>query len=187
MSRFPSELYLIAIQKISMGRDSDSRIALLARIVASTFIIFALTLVPEIQSLGELYQDLECNEQTDEDDFWYETCNNIGDERKLETFRILTLFVGSFFLFGFSRNEETQVLTSDSVDIGAAMTLSGYSNNEDQKEEKIVTSQKVLSDEILPEGWGAYGNPPLPESGLPEGWTMEQWHHYGQQWLDSQK
>ena len=29
--------------------------------------------------------------------------------------------------------------------------------------------------------------PPLPESGLPEGWTMEQWQHYGQQWLDSQK
>ena len=28
--------------------------------------------------------------------------------------------------------------------------------------------------------------PPLPEGGLPEGWTMEQWEHYGQQWLDSQ-
>lgn len=32
---------------------------------------------------------------------------------------------------------------------------------------------------------GAVG-PPLPESGLPEGWSMEQWEHYGQQWLDSQ-
>ena len=28
--------------------------------------------------------------------------------------------------------------------------------------------------------------PPLPEGGLPDGWTMEQWEHYGQQWLDSQ-
>ena len=26
--------------------------------------------------------------------------------------------------------------------------------------------------------------PPLPESGLPEGWTMEQWGYYGQQYLD---
>lgn len=26
--------------------------------------------------------------------------------------------------------------------------------------------------------------PPLPESGLPDGWTMEQWQHYGQQHLD---
>ena len=28
--------------------------------------------------------------------------------------------------------------------------------------------------------------PPLPSTGLPAGWTMEQWQHYGQQWLDSQ-
>ena len=28
--------------------------------------------------------------------------------------------------------------------------------------------------------------PPIPESGLPDGWTMEQWGYYGQQWLDSQ-
>jgi hypothetical protein len=26
----------------------------------------------------------------------------------------------------------------------------------------------------------------LPPNGLPEGWTMEQWEHYGQQWLESQ-
>ncbi|MEK9651217.1 MAG: CARDB domain-containing protein [Poseidonia sp.] len=25
--------------------------------------------------------------------------------------------------------------------------------------------------------------PPLPASGLPQGWTMEQWEHYGEQWL----
>ena len=28
--------------------------------------------------------------------------------------------------------------------------------------------------------------PPIPETGLPEGWTPEQWEYYGQQWLDSQ-
>ena len=28
--------------------------------------------------------------------------------------------------------------------------------------------------------------PPLPPTGLPNGWTMEQWKHYGQQWLDRQ-
>lgn len=28
--------------------------------------------------------------------------------------------------------------------------------------------------------------PPLPATGLPDGWTMEQWQHYGQQWLDRQ-
>jgi uncharacterized membrane protein len=29
----------------------------------------------------------------------------------------------------------------------------------------------------------AASGPPLPPSGLPDGWTMEQWQHYGHQWL----
>ena len=28
--------------------------------------------------------------------------------------------------------------------------------------------------------------PPLPAEGLPNGWTMEQWNYYGQQWLEAQ-
>ena len=28
--------------------------------------------------------------------------------------------------------------------------------------------------------------PPLPPTGLPAGWTMEQWQHYGHQWLAQQ-
>tara|TARA_Y100000766_G_C18916824_1_gene612256 strand:+ start:5865 stop:11231 length:5367 start_codon:yes stop_codon:yes gene_type:complete len=30
-------------------------------------------------------------------------------------------------------------------------------------------------------------SPPLPPTGLPEGWTMEQWSHYGQQYLENQR
>ncbi len=26
--------------------------------------------------------------------------------------------------------------------------------------------------------------PPIPANGLPEVWTIEQWEHYGAQWLD---
>ena len=33
----------------------------------------------------------------------------------------------------------------------------------------------------------ASAGPPLPPTGLPVGWTMEQWSHYGQQYLDSNK
>ena len=29
--------------------------------------------------------------------------------------------------------------------------------------------------------------PPIPESGLPEGWTMEQWSYYGSAWLSQQE
>ena len=31
---------------------------------------------------------------------------------------------------------------------------------------------------VIPSG------PPLPPTGLPAGWTMEQWRHYGQNYLD---
>jgi len=27
-------------------------------------------------------------------------------------------------------------------------------------------------------------SPALPDTGLPDGWSMEQWQHYGQQYLD---
>ena len=29
--------------------------------------------------------------------------------------------------------------------------------------------------------------PPIPAEGLPEGWTMEQWIHYGQEWLNNNR
>jgi hypothetical protein len=28
--------------------------------------------------------------------------------------------------------------------------------------------------------------PPIPDSGLPSGWTIEQWQYYGHEWLKSQ-
>ena len=28
--------------------------------------------------------------------------------------------------------------------------------------------------------------PPIPEEGLPAGWTAEQWQYYGHEWLKSQ-
>ena len=30
-------------------------------------------------------------------------------------------------------------------------------------------------------------SPPIPKTGLPEGWTIEQWNYYGAQWLESRK
>ena len=29
-----------------------------------------------------------------------------------------------------------------------------------------------------------FGPPPIPPEGIPAGWTMEQWIHYGHQWLN---
>ena len=33
----------------------------------------------------------------------------------------------------------------------------------------------------------SFGPPPIPPEGLPQGWTMEQWIHYGHQWLNDQR
>lgn len=37
-----------------------------------------------------------------------------------------------------------------------------------------------------PEPVASTGTPPIPAEGLPPGWTVEQWNHYGAQWLEQQ-
>ena len=46
--------------------------------------------------------------------------------------------------------------------------------------------QKVLPPmpEEQPSDQEVNQGPPLPETGLPDGWSMEQWGHYGEQWLE---
>ena len=39
-----------------------------------------------------------------------------------------------------------------------------------------IHEQPIMEPEII--------SPTLPDSGLPDGWSMEQWEHYGQQYLD---
>ena len=53
-----------------------------------------------------------------------------------------------------------------------------------------VSSVEVseLSDEVTagpPSQVEEPQTPPVPEAGLPDGWTMEQWKWYGAQWLES--
>jgi hypothetical protein len=47
-------------------------------------------------------------------------------------------------------------------------------------QETLVEESKSDVRNIVP------GVPEIPESGLPEGWTMEQWEHYGQAWINQQ-
>ena len=39
---------------------------------------------------------------------------------------------------------------------------------------------------LVPEMESKQTGPSLPDGGLPEGWTMEQWGHYGHQYLNAQ-
>ena len=44
-----------------------------------------------------------------------------------------------------------------------------------------VTVQQIQQEESEPE---VQIGPEVPDEGLPNGWTMEQWQYYGQQYLD---
>ena len=46
------------------------------------------------------------------------------------------------------------------------------------------TATNIQPIQPSPETEVQHAGPPLPESGLPDGWSMEQWVHYGQQYLD---
>jgi hypothetical protein len=54
----------------------------------------------------------------------------------------------------------------------------------------ITNSTLQVANVIQPSGGAqeiiesSVGNPPVPQEGLPQGWTLEQWQYYGQQYLD---
>ena len=52
--------------------------------------------------------------------------------------------------------------------------------------EQNIPSMAVESPVPIPQIEQQSSGPPTPVSGLPEGWTEEQWSHYGQQYLDAQ-
>ena len=49
-----------------------------------------------------------------------------------------------------------------------------------QRPPTSITDDDISIDDLL-------AGPQLPETGLPEGWSMEQWNYYGHEWLKSQK
>ena len=52
---------------------------------------------------------------------------------------------------------------------------------EDSNEPEEVLEAVVMEAYIVETKTG----PPIPEGGIPDGWTIEKWNHYGQQWLDN--
>ena len=54
----------------------------------------------------------------------------------------------------------------------------------DLTEEVLAAAIPAISSEI-PTVIEVEEGPPLPSSGLPQGWTMEQWNHYGQEYLNN--
>ena len=54
----------------------------------------------------------------------------------------------------------------------------------DKDDPDLVESEQTAEPEVVSTSTGPTAGPPLPETGLPPGWTEEQWQYYGQQYLD---
>ena len=85
---------------------------------------------------------------------------------------IVALLIGLMFTRSGSKNEvedwsATMLPASDMV----ANSMYGGAQDIFQAPAPVVPQQQ-------------YAGPPLPATGLPVGWSMEQWVHYGQQYLD---
>jgi hypothetical protein len=62
-----------------------------------------------------------------------------------------------------------------SINAQDALALLGSSSDEE------VQTEAETSTPVAPSS-----SPPLPAEGLPQGWTMAQWNHYGEEWLKNQ-
>jgi hypothetical protein len=51
-------------------------------------------------------------------------------------------------------------------------------------QQQLIQPTAPVEEEVVVQDSPANTGPPLPEEGLPSGWSMEQWVHYGQQYLD---
>ena len=85
------------------------------------------------------------------------------------------------------------VLNSDEEDEAPDWSEGGYEDNITATYGAVASAPNIGSmEKPVPEASppsisepAPQTGPPVPAAGLPEGWTMEQWNHYGQQWLDN--
>ena len=127
-------------------------------------------LVPTIDDQETVIPDVEEDEGTKSDQQSGSGDSSLSSLEIILGILILMLFVGGGTMVGLyfsgaigSREEESQK---------PPYSPSQLHTQTQQQEAPIDFEQ---AEEI---------HPPLPEGGLPSGWTMEQWKYYGEQWLE---
>ena len=80
-----------------------------------------------------------------------------------------------------SPNEVEVPSSSEGVGDAVDRLLARFDKDGSDSEEVVVQTREAIPEpEVkLPEG-----APDIPKEGLPEGWTLEQWAHYGNEWLE---
>ena len=91
------------------------------------------------------------------------------------------VFLGAVILLlrGRASHEEDEEFTSHSLAGPPVSTLQAEKNVPELDETQPGTESVDVEGPTIQSA-----SPPLPEGGLPPGWTQEQWQYYGQQYLD---
>ena len=93
----------------------------------------------------------------------------------------LVIVLASFLLI--TRRSPSEVLETPSTKAWDTTPLPSYSEAEIPAYEQPAQPQAPEQPIAPTEQPVVHQGPPLPASGLPEGWTMEQWAYYGEQYL----
>ena len=90
---------------------------------------------------------------------------------------IIALLVGLLFMRGGNNDGEGDMMVdwANSLPSNDAVANSMYGGAQEIFQQPVAATPVTV--ETTPSSV-----PPLPAGGLPEGWTMEQWAHYGHQY-----
>ncbi len=103
---------------------------------------------------------------------------------------IISLFGILIVVLNGGEEEEEQVWGEDGYEDSISATYGAVAAAPTIGASGAVETPKSIPDISPPSGPAPQpvvtDMPPLPSGGLPEGWTLDQWKHYGQQWLDNQ-
>ena len=80
-----------------------------------------------------------------------------------------------------SPNEVEVPSSSEGVGDAVDRLLARFDKDGSDSEEVVVQTRETIP---VPEVKLPEGAPDIPKEGLPEGWTLEQWAHYGNEWLE---
>ena len=78
-------------------------------------------------------------------------------------------------------------ITATYGSVAAAPNVSTMANSAPQEPSNTEPTTTSANEADIASSETQSQGPPIPSQGLPEGWTMEQWVHYGQEWLDNNK
>ena len=90
---------------------------------------------------------------------------------------IVALLAGLMFMRGGNGGNEVQVVDwANQLPANDAVANSMYGGAQEIFQQPVAAPAPAVVQQVPP------GAPPLPEGGLPAGWTMEQWAYYGHQY-----